>query len=544
MLALPTRVLDIGASESGIVYLREQDVAPRVAPYAALSHCWGLSQPFTTITANFQLRKDGIRIAELPQSFRDAITMTKALGIQYLWIDSLCIIQDDIGDWQRESASMMMVYRGAHVVIGASSASADSEGFLHRRSTDTGSFSQAKFTLRLLPPEPQRLSPTSDPVKDEPLSTRAWCLQERYIPHRVLLVSKGQMYWECFNMLASEDGDCIAQNGGRLRQIKETAGIDLSITGISGRGLDEINKANYFHWYETVKAYAKRDVTKESDRLPALAGLAFVVSPDHKDYMAGIWKKGLIEGLLWCRADQERPLSTPAEYRAPSWSWASVEGPINFPVYNFYDRCKWKWVMANFEPLATYIHSLLEPSGEDFFGGVKDGYLTLRGPLLPLLSITHFSKISYTPSDFIMEPFRSTACDQVLETELKHNGKTETIYLDGGFDTEERREAQGKLFIFLLARLPDTQSASGVYMDIRFGLILEALAPGRYKRVGIIDGVVKTHKPTLRSRLTHKVHLENYLWKQHELKGEDEVSPNLQGPDPFAGLEQTIVTII
>lgn len=545
---LPTRVLDIRASEQTLVYLHEQVESSRTAPYAALSHCWGLSQPFTTTIENLQNRKDGIRIAELPQTFQDAIIITRELGIRYIWIDSLCIIQNDPQDWQRESARMMMIYSRAKIVIGASNATADSEGFLHPRQIEAVSLDQDTFSIKLLPPGAQRLSTTSDPVKAEPLSTRAWCLQERYLPYRMLLVGKQQMYWECSKMLASEDGDCVARNGGRVMRIRRTADIGLLITNISGHSPQEITEVNYFGWYEMVKEYARRHISKESDRLPALTGLAMWVFPpndynrhDNK-YMAGIWQKGLIEGLLWCRADGEDTLSNPVAYRAPSWSWASVNGAINFPVYNFYDRCKWKAIMANFEPLISYLDSYLEPSGETEFGGIKDGWLKLRGPLLPIISVTNFNKISYAPPEYAMNLFRSTACDKVLETKIQHNGKIETIYLDGGFDTAHGESSQGKLFALLLARLPDPQSLSGVFMDIRFGIILEVLAPNKYRRIGIVDGVVKFHRTTILSRISGKVHLENYLWKQREGVGEDK--PNLQGPDPFGGLEQTVVTII
>ena len=485
-------------------------------------------------------RKQGIRIDELPQTFQDAIAVTRGLGIQYIWIDSLCIIQNDNLDWQRESAKMTTVYRRAHIVIGASNATADSEGFLCTRATPT--ISLGLIHVKLLPPYPKRLVTTLDPVSAEPLSTRAWCLQERYLPRRMLLVGKDQMYWECSEMIASEDGDCVPRDGDHFEQIKKTAAIDLSITGISGRSPGETTDINYFDWYETVKEYAQRHITKGSDRLPALGGLARALYGATSDkYFAGIWQKGLIEGLLWCRADGMQALSSPAVYRAPSWSWASVDGAINFPVYNFYDRCNWKFMMASFEPLATYVDSSLDLAGENPFGGIKDGWIKLQGPVLPIMTVRNWTEISYSPPEYVMNPFRSSACNKVIETTITHNGKTETIFLDAGFDTSDRTVSQGTLFAVLIARLPDP--ASPVYMDIRFGLILEAVAQDKYKRVGMIDGVVKTQKATLLSRLSRKVHLENYLWEQPETKEEEE-NPNLLGPDPFEGLEQTVVTIV
>lgn len=64
-----------------------------------LSHCWGLAKPLSTTIHNIQVRKKHISMGILPPTFRDAVVLTGALNIRYLWIDCLCIIQDDIGDW-------------------------------------------------------------------------------------------------------------------------------------------------------------------------------------------------------------------------------------------------------------------------------------------------------------------------------------------------------------------------------------------------------------------------------------------------------------
>ena len=150
---------------------------------------------------------------------------------------------------------------------------------------------------------------------------------------------------------------------------------------------------------------------------------------------------------------------------------------------------------------------------------------------LPIISVTNFNKISYASPEYAMNPFRSTACDKVLKMKIQHKGKIETIYLDGGFNTAYGKSSQGKLFALLLARLPDPQSLSGVFMDIRFGIILEVVAPNKRRRIGIIDGVVMFHRTSILSRMSQKVHLEKHLWKQREGVGEDK--PNLQGHDPF-----------
>lgn len=195
--SLPTRVLKIGALESDIVYLEQHDNSSHLSkPYAALSHCWGTGQPFITTSETIEERQEGIHVNQLPQTYQDAITVARAIGLQYIWIDSLCIIQNDLLDWQHEAAKMASVYRNANIVIGAANASADSEGFLHRRKTEMASFGE-KIHVSLLPPKAQRLSDESEPVKEEPLSARAWTLQERYLPHRMISYGKNHVFWEC-----------------------------------------------------------------------------------------------------------------------------------------------------------------------------------------------------------------------------------------------------------------------------------------------------------------------------------------------------------
>ena len=541
--SLPTRVLNISPPDSDSVYLEEQTKSSNVnRPYAALSHCWGLSQPFITTSETLEERKQGISITVLPQTYQDAIKIARTLGLRYLWIDSLCIIQNDTQDWQREAAKMAAVYRDANIVIGASNASADSEGFLCKRDADGISIGN-QLQASLLPPETERLSSTSEPVKAEPLNARAWTLQERYLPRRMISYGRNKVFWECSEMAASEDGDFVPRDGDRLGLVTKTAGIEKSIRGISGQSPGDTKDTNYFDWYETVKEYTSRHITKKVDRLPALAGLAKAVYEKAGDaYLAGIWQRGLIEGLLWCRA-QDHVLTKP-DYRAPSWSWASLDGIVNFTIYNFYDRCTWKYMMANFEFTATYVDSFLEPTGEDLFGGIKNGWIRLKAPLFPITSIKSWDKVSYSAPGIMMDPRRSPVCDKVFETEIKYKGKREKLWLDGGFDINEDTSGKAKLFALFLARLPDPGSSSGFYLDIRFGIILEATpSKDEFKRVGIIDGTLKVHKANLPAKLKGKLYLETVLHETKEQEG-DEQRPNLLGPDTYEGLEQQIVKIV
>ncbi|KAF8851703.1 HET-domain-containing protein [Acephala macrosclerotiorum] len=132
---LPTRVLDLGTpSSTSTPYLLITNAQP--GKYVALSHCWGGSLPLNTITSTLPSRQAGIPFSEFPKTFQDAVTITKRLGFQYLWIDSLCIIQDSKSDWAAEAARMGMVYKHSTLTISANIAGNPHVGILQSRDLD------------------------------------------------------------------------------------------------------------------------------------------------------------------------------------------------------------------------------------------------------------------------------------------------------------------------------------------------------------------------------------------------------------------------
>ncbi|TDZ36993.1 hypothetical protein CTRI78_v011208 [Colletotrichum trifolii] len=125
---LPKRVLDVSHDRPKLII--SEDLSQRNKDFIALSHCWGTSPPPRTLQGNIRAHLDGIDLATLPQTFQDAVAITRFLGLRYIWIDSLCIVQDDKLDWEREAAKMADVYGLAHLVLGASSAAGGTDGFL------------------------------------------------------------------------------------------------------------------------------------------------------------------------------------------------------------------------------------------------------------------------------------------------------------------------------------------------------------------------------------------------------------------------------
>jgi hypothetical protein len=206
---MPTRVIDVGDGHTAHLVLTGK--IRQVAHYVALSHCWGQLKKEETIkwcttTHNEKDRRaKGFPVTELPPTFQDAITVTRQLDLRYLWIDSLCIIQDDSGDWATESQKMEGVFKNAYCTIAATSAENSIQGFLNRP--------EGKDLQYVMFPECShgklyiRTSVVDDfdgDVIKGVLNKRAWVLQERALSRRTIHITKRQTYWECGGGVRSE----------------------------------------------------------------------------------------------------------------------------------------------------------------------------------------------------------------------------------------------------------------------------------------------------------------------------------------------------
>jgi hypothetical protein len=200
-ILLPSCVIDVGTSDGQEIPCLRLCSEER-GHYVTLSHCWGPSNPTRTTAACFQDYLQGIPLANLPKTYRDAIAVTRGLGIRYLWIDSLCIIQDSSEDWEKECIKMPQIYQNSTVTIAEPAASGCESGFLDRQpqpgfsdlltDKETGSV-QVHYGGR----HDLSYSHSFTPEKPSPLSERAWILQERLLTRRILYFGSRQMYWEC-----------------------------------------------------------------------------------------------------------------------------------------------------------------------------------------------------------------------------------------------------------------------------------------------------------------------------------------------------------
>lgn len=376
---LPKRVLDIGPSDGSLIKLRETRFR-ETGRYAALSHCWGNLDIPRTVVDNFRDRLSGIDWDELTQVYKDAVTLARMLNIPYLWIDSLCIIQqgDDYHDWNTEARKMGSYYSNAYFTISSASAPDGSYSFLTDRDPK---FLPATFKLFEHDPDSPTVCARLIPRREEKrsdlfgkISTRAWCWQENVLSTRVLHFIPTELIWECKSELLSECNyrpDNIYAMG--------------LINALKGVELDPMTK-----WHSLIQAYSQRSITKQSDRLTAVSAVAEKISAYiRSEYCAGLWGSDLPRQLLWEVPRQQsseylRPW--PFENAHPSWSWASVEGPLRLGSDTFAASVKARnrRVDTSYRalvPVARVESVTCQPPPQNPFGEVKGGYMIVHGRL-------------------------------------------------------------------------------------------------------------------------------------------------------------------
>jgi hypothetical protein len=249
---------------------------------------------------------------QLPKTFADAIEITRTLGVDYIWIDSLCIVQDDEDDWRRETALMEHVYGGSYLNIAAASATS-----VHGGCWVKGEGMQSAFRTKVKVGDGELIREIRDDgcydhaVWESHLATRAWALQEKLLPPRTIHLGDRGAFWECRHTIANEylpDGFTKRLGSGLLQTMARTEHLQS-------------------WWAEVVRLFTSADLTFARDKLPALSGIAKRIHGQKGgQYLAGLWRDERIEAQLCWRVTS--PRIRPTEWRAPSWSWASVDGPI------------------------------------------------------------------------------------------------------------------------------------------------------------------------------------------------------------------------
>lgn len=418
------------------LYLQETCGLPKEA-YVALSYCWGGPQPIQTTNENLHQLKNRISLPDLPLTLQDAVATTNELGIGFLWIDALCIIQDDDEDKGQEISQMPRIYENATVVIIASRAKNVRDGYLKPRKTpnhlkpfcgisfkDLESSDYGIITLY----EPRRLGPSPEGMS-EPLDDRAWALQERLLARRALDFGNLRTSWFCAQSKDQSldgmysDGWKGANNDGRnaaelrqdlfaLKSNTEKPGIDIFAARESGINV----------WQDLLLIYTSRKLTVTEDRSLAISGIAEVfASAFCDDYLGGLWKFTFPLGILWRVLNP--PRRRPASFQGPSWSWTSVNGPISLQTWS---PGEFVYHESNLKLIDWNIKLAHE---EAPFGGVVFGHLQVKGLLKPA-SLVHDTKLETQRLKAVNGPLYVSFDEDCLEEEfIDQDGGSTPVYL-------------------------------------------------------------------------------------------------------------------
>ncbi|KAJ3579996.1 hypothetical protein NPX13_g567 [Xylaria arbuscula] len=390
----------------------EQQNSVPDGPYLALSHCWGDSSNLPMLTkGTLEEKKKNIQWDSIPRTFRDAIVLTRGIGIHYIWIDSLCIIQDDPDDWKNEASKMASIYEGALMALSATASTNSDGGCFHDR-------------------EPPVLQVA---LESEPPST---IFARRVLPHRAFRSESTNCECGALSNYTEESTKTMRKS------IKH--GIPAEIISRWWRG-SHLEPGQYIApssaqlfddvfnetWRGLVESYSQKNITYSSDTLPALSGLANRWSRmTGKDYLCGLWTDGPLPGLLWYAGNStsstgvdrresidKRFARDKDTYIAPTWSWASTRRPVAWPPRDFVELCYFVEIDRR--------NSGCIYSGPDVFGGISGGWLVISGKLTSVRISTSsyiFKLESGVDKEdgfaFPFNPDDQQACEELVGKEL------------------------------------------------------------------------------------------------------------------------------
>lgn len=293
---------------------------PPLASYATLSYCWGGDQHSKTTTARLGQYENEIHFDELPKTIQDAVTVTLGIGLRYLWVDAICIVQDDADDKQEQISQMHLVYRGAYFTIAAANTPTSYGGFLeprvrYRPTRVPARMDDNVFTDVLLSPEYSGL------VTSDHLFLRGWTFQETHLSTRIAVYGPRETVFCCLEGLRNDGGSST-----------QTSTRTSAFSGAIDPGNQVFGSLRHpGGWLSIIEQYSRRNLTDETDKLPGIAALAEEYSQTKPvtDYFAGMWREDFLLQCLWTVSPFRA--RRPAVYTAPSWSWASVIGAIGNP---------------------------------------------------------------------------------------------------------------------------------------------------------------------------------------------------------------------
>jgi tetratricopeptide (TPR) repeat protein len=529
---LPTRLLEVKDCSGALsVRLINSETLSPETKYMTLSYRWP-KEPTIILTkenkASFQQK---ITATDLPKAIQDAIWLANELDCHYLWVDALCILQDSGTDWLQESAKMCDYYMRSLLSISASNADSAS-GFLKIRNP------LSIMPCRIIPKRkarPLHIYPPSelmnnevDPLKRLPLYQRGWVFQERLLAPRIVHFTDIEVFWECAATLSSDfqleyvikDLDrkrWLAYNGAELNNSHLFFGDTLTDPGTLGYFLSRGNPFGPIEvvmWTELIEEYSGLSLTKEVDKLVAIGGLAKrssqVASGKLGRYFAGLWEECFALQLDWTldwktvafTASLVNPRST-TTYKAPSWSWASVNCRITYSrSFKISDK---KWFT---------LHDVHIEHKLDEYGPVKSGWLRVRGSLHRMRITRSSEKNSELYPKMHMHFGKTRVPDEDYEVCLDGNPRSEIPHPEGI-----------TVYAFPIASYGQEPSYSSLST-----LLLRPTGKkrGQYTRVGVLHLGMTEKRDQFISNYQHQPRLESHLYQDYQDNSEISASVKLQ----------------
>jgi hypothetical protein len=326
---------------------------------------------------------------EIPQDFlypvlKDAVKVARRLGLRYLWIDSLCIIQDDLSDWHRQSSAMASIYENACITISGLSCAGDTSDSLFAQAPAGYNFAEFAHVdgnsvfIRATKSDshPILFDPNSRYYRlmyseTFPLLRRGWAYQERLLSKRIIYFTKHELIWECMTDFWCECSPVREERVNEFRPIETYFMPALK------------KNVEWLSWDEIVTTYSQMDLSFEKDRLPALSGVARRYGEiNERTYIAGLWKEDLLDQLLWRQEFMGRTvpgesITRKSSRKLPTWPWISVRGRIG-----------WDGVLDNVQystkqDLARIVSEDIVYSANDKYIDPEHARLTVEGPAFP-----------------------------------------------------------------------------------------------------------------------------------------------------------------
>lgn len=503
---VPERLLDIREQIPRLISCRgAQSEAQGRTCYAALSYCWGTSEDamhqLTTTRRTILQRQRGIQYDEMPPVLRDAVHITRNLDIPFLWIDSLCILQDDISDWESQCPQMDNIYGHAQVTLVAASSKSCRESFLQpeaprallpfnsMRRPGFGGLLQVEFLGCSESPR------DFDGMSDSRLATRGWAIQERILSTRMIVFGRSDVHFICPLSSPTTSSHPLGLSISKVREAE--------------------TKILYAYWtqlLDEIKHITPDSFTKSTDLLPALSGLAAYFGGRLEDnYCAGHWHKDLHNSLMWVRVHSSQVPKTchvsrvcsPSPYIVPSWSRLGKGNTLT--LFNH-----WRilfmlepYHVPSISPETLKLDPRISRTGENPFGVITDAQLEILGYTMCLQAVMTTTTITVEPDETPFWP----SCWSVSFVPQDNFSFSCRVWIDYHLKKEDACEdAIGWKWVVL-----------GTTMGEPFGLLLHRVNGTKWCRVGVFDASkheVQTpskYRPMLLQDFTNLGHIETVI---------------------------------